>query len=278
MNTQLVADLNDIRDETDTATGLRDCIYGLAVGDALGVPFEFRARDSFECTEMVGHGTHNKPAGTWSDDTSMALAICDSYRQLGRINAADIRTRFCQWLNEGRYTVDGLFDVGNATICALRQGFGCAGEYDNGNGSLMRTAVLAFMGASDDEVREVSAITHAHEVSVECCVEMVHLTRMLAQGIMPKNVTEFKGVAREEISSSGYVLHTWKAARWCLANTSNYADCVLLAVNLGEDTDTTAAVAGALASVYYGMSAIPTNWLATLRGKDIIESCLPQGS
>ena len=66
-----------------TTVSLRDCVYGQAVGDALGVPFEFRARGTFECTGMVGNGTHGQPAGTWSDDTSMMLAICDSYRELG---------------------------------------------------------------------------------------------------------------------------------------------------------------------------------------------------
>lgn len=76
---------------------LRVCIYGQAVADALGVPYEFRPRGTFRCTGMVGHGSHSQPAGTWSDDTSMALAICDSYRELGRVDAEDIRTRFCRW-------------------------------------------------------------------------------------------------------------------------------------------------------------------------------------
>ena len=59
---------------------LKDTIYGLAVGDALGVPFEFKERNSFECTDMVGYGTHNQPEGTWSDDTSMTLAMCTSIK------------------------------------------------------------------------------------------------------------------------------------------------------------------------------------------------------
>lgn len=63
-------------------TTLRDCIYGLAVGNALGVPYEFRSRGTFECTDMIGYGTHGQPAGTWSDDTSMTLATCDSIREL----------------------------------------------------------------------------------------------------------------------------------------------------------------------------------------------------
>lgn len=73
---------------------LRDCIYGQTVGDALGVPYEFMPRDTFKCVGMAGFGTHNQPPGTWSDDTSMALAICDSYRELGCIDIADIREKF----------------------------------------------------------------------------------------------------------------------------------------------------------------------------------------
>lgn len=77
-----------------TAT-LKDAIYGQAVADALGVPYEFRARGTFRATTMTGHGTHDQPAGTWSDDTSMALAICDSVRaNHGRIDVGDMRERF----------------------------------------------------------------------------------------------------------------------------------------------------------------------------------------
>ena len=158
---------------------LRDCICGQAVGDALGVPYEFKSRDSFECAGMDGYGTHDQPAGTWSDDTSMALAICDSYRELKRIDINDIREKFVSWFRDGAYTCDGLFDIGNATAEALRIGHGLAGEWDNGNGSLMRTIPLAFVDAADDEIRAVSAITHAHPTSTEACVAMVGAARPL---------------------------------------------------------------------------------------------------
>ncbi|WP_308622794.1 ADP-ribosylglycohydrolase family protein [uncultured Enorma sp.] len=257
------------------ATTLRDCVYGQAVGDALGVPYEFRPRGTFLCTGMVGHGSHNQLAGTWSDDTSMALAICDSYRELGRIDVDDIRARFVRWYREGAYTVGGLFDIGGTTARALDQGFGCAGESDNGNGSLMRAVPLAFMGATDDEVRAVSAITHAHPTSTEACVCMVQAARALMAGASPAQVAgEIAGRPVEEVRSGGYVLDTFDAALWCLATTSGYRDCVLAAVNLGDDTDTTAAVAGALAGIVYGAASIPPEWLAALRGKDAIEHCL----
>ena len=198
---------------------LRDCVYGQAVADALGVPYEFRPRGSFCCTDMVGHGSHNKPAGTWSDDTSMTLAICDSYRELGRIDVDDIRGRFVRWYREGAYTVDGLFDIGNATRAALERGRGLAGERDNGNGSLMRTVPLAFTDATDDEMRAVSAITHAHPTSMEACVAMVHIARDLIAGASPADVAgDVAARPMDEIRSDGFVRHTFDAALWCLAN------------------------------------------------------------
>lgn len=258
---------------------LRDAIYGLAVGDALGVPYEFRPRGSFTCTGMVGHGTHDQPAGTWSDDTSMTLATCDSIRACGRVDTGDMLSRFRAWIDDGAYAIDGVvFDYGNTTARALAAGMGCAGERDNGNGSLMRIAPLAFTDATDDEVRAVSAITHAHPVSTETCVEMVHVMRALAAGASPAEAIPDHEVllaaSEKDIRSGGFVRDTYCAALWCLAVSGSYEECVLRAVNLGDDTDTTAAVAGALAGIAYGADAIPAAWMGALRGRDIIERCL----
>lgn len=258
---------------------LRDAIYGLAVGDALGVPYEFRPRGSFACTGMVGYGTHHQLAGTWSDDTSMTLATCDSIRACGCVNTADMLARFRAWINDGAYAIDGaVFDYGNTTARALASGVGCAGERDNGNGSLMRIAPLAFTDATDDEIRAVSAITHAHRVSTEACVDMVRAMCMLASGASPAEAVPdyeiLRSASEKDLRSGGFVRDTYCAALWCLAVTDSYEECVLRAVNLGDDTDTTAAVAGALAGIVYGAEAIPAAWMDALRGKDIIEHCL----
>ena len=255
-------------------TTLRDCIYGLAVGDALGVPYEFMPRGTFECTDMIGYGTHGQPAGTWSDDTSMTLATCDSIRELGHIDTADMRDKFVGWIARGEYTIDGVFDCGGTTARALRTGKGGSGESDNGNGSLMRIAPLAFVDATDEEIREISAITHAHRTSTESCVTFIELMRSAMDGALPSWVLQLKDVPEREIRSGGFVRDTLKAASWCFVNTNSYEDCVLAAVNLGDDTDTTAAVAGALAGTAYGIEAIPREWVDALRGKELIESCL----
>ncbi len=139
----------------------------------------------------------------------------------------------------------------------------------------MRILPLAFADATDDEVSAVSAITHAHAISCEACVRMVHVARRLIVGEGPRDVaSSLVDVPTSQIRSGGFVLDTERAALWCLANTSSYAECVLAAVNLGDDTDTTAAVAGGLAGIVYGMGGIPGKWLNALLGKATIDACL----
>lgn len=272
-------------------TKLKDAVFGAAVGDALGVPFEFFTRDTFSCTGMTGFGSWQKPAGTFSDDTSMLIAACDSIREQGEIDAADMQKRFRMWQTQSAYTVDGLFDIGNTTATALTEGQGRTSENSNGNGSLMRIAPLAFTGATDEQIEQVSAITHAHPISLHACVNYVHILRDVLAGISladavhaaPHQEKPFHRLAdivtaedfpRDQISSTGYVVHTLEAALWCAKSTDSFEDCVIRAVELGGDTDTTACVAGALAGVMYGIDAIPLEWMDTLRGKEIIERCL----
>ena len=120
---------------------LRAAVYGQAVGDALGVPYEFMPRDAFRCEGMTGYGTHNQPIGTWSDDTSMMLATLDSLiANEWQVNTEDMGERYLAWLSNGEYAIDGrVFDCGRTVSVALQQRVGLSGERDNGNGSLMRS-------------------------------------------------------------------------------------------------------------------------------------------
>ena len=269
---------------------LSDIVYGAAVGDAVGVPYEGFGRDMFVCTGMDGYGNHNQPAGTFSDDTSMTLALCDSIRACeGSINIDDMRERFRAWLNRGEYTsAPTAFGIGRTTMIALDQGFGLSNERSNGNGSLMRTLPLALTAATDAQIRAVSAITHAHPLSEEACVLAVAIARVLIEGRSLEEALSTLSVhnaelsrvpyildySRDDISSSAFVVSTLEAALWCLGRSSSFEECVLEAVNLGGDSDTTACVAGAYAGILYGKEGIPLEWLEDLRGKDIIERCL----
>lgn len=270
---------------------LRSAVYGTAVGDALGLPVQFLPRDSYpEVTEMTGSKELPCPAGTWSDDTSLTLATVDSLLTCEGVDIPDMRARFEDWLENGTYTPDGqAFDQGFTTVHALTQGHECTNEQSNGNGSLMRILPLAFVkNLSDEQIAQVSGITHAHPLSVEACQVYVHAGQLLLDGFSLSEAIEtaclasetFAGLAdigqysRSEIRSTGYVKDSLEAAVWCLLTTNNFRDALVKAVNLGEDTDTIGAITGGLAGIAYGMDSIPESWMNALRKKDIIEHCL----
>ncbi len=166
-------------------------IVGFAVGDALGVPAEFKSREELiqnPVTQMLGYGSHQVPKGCWSDDTSMTLATMDSIIKKGTIDTNDMAYRFLEWFRNAEYTATGeVFDIGRTTLQALAkyelkldEASACGGncEYDNGNGSLMRMLPLAYYIYNNkivddkkiyDLVRDVSSITHSHPISVLGC-------------------------------------------------------------------------------------------------------------
>ncbi len=294
-------------------------IIGIAVGDALGVPYEFLDRqvmDKRPARDMIGYGSHNQPEGTWSDDSSLTFCLMESLTSGYDLN--DIATKFTEWFYEDYWTARGtVFDIGIATKNALYQfkrGMTpdlCGGldEYSNGNGSLMRILPLAFylQNVSDinvryDVVKKVSSITHGHLRSVFACFIYIEYARLLIDGVdkfiayeaikipildfavendfNPKEIALFSkileeniyDVKRKEILGSGYVLKSLEASLWCFLTSNSYEETVLKAVNLGEDTDTTAAITGGLAGLYYGFEAIPEAWKFQLaRYEDVID-------
>ena len=271
---------------------LYDAIIGFAIGDALGVPYEFKERGSFTCSDMTSYGTHYQPLGTWSDDTSMTLATLSSLKENeGRIIPEDMRTKFNYWLLYGDFTATGeVFDVGISTTKALRSGKPCIGEHDNGNGSLMHILPLAFVECNDEDIRNVSAITHGHWISMEACVILVHIAKRLLDGETIENILPTLSYEKpferlstidkldiSRIKSSGYVVDTLEAALWAVSHKGDWSKCfkndVLAAVNLGDDTDTVAAIAGGLAGIIYGLEA-DQEWVDALVNTEAIISCL----
>lgn len=239
------------------------------------------AHSNAQAWRVTAH-THRQYVGTLSDDTSMALCICSSIKQLAYIDVRDIAGRFRRWLELGDFTCDGhAFDVGVTCKRAISTGVPATSYDDCGNGSLMRTAPLAMLDYIEPyDIREVSAITHAHPVAEWSCVALCDILRTIrnvgtpAKGDLWHRYGYIASRPVEAVKSDGYCEHTLEAALWCFLNTSSYADCVLAAVNLGGDTDTTAAVAGAIAGVYYRFEAIPPKWVSQLRGKAVIDQCI----
>ena len=281
---------------------IKDGIIGLTVGDALGVPVEFRPREYLienPVTGMMGHGTYDKPKGTWSDDTSLTLATMQSIAAKNAIDLEDIMREFVAYARESKYCQYEVFDYGNTTIEAINRferGYPvneCGGrdEYDNGNGSLMRILPLAFIPSiTYDEIESVSGLTHAHPKSKISCVLYIEIAKSMLennleieehiQSACEKIQKHYEGVEYLEefrdifemdfhvTEGRSYVIKTLEAVLYCLLETENYKDAVLKAVNLGHDTDTVAAITGGLAGIYYG--DIPQEWIDDIPQMDYV--------
>lgn len=317
--------------EQNFVNTVKAVMIGHAIGDALGVPVEFYSREELEenpVTEMLGNGTYPMPAGSWSDDTSMALCTLESLVK-GRVDYDAIMLNFGRWYYKDEFTPTGeMFDVGNTCSYAIENYFahkkpinlcGLNDESANGNGSLMRIHPMALYLYSREDltldekisiIHYTSALTHAHERSkVACGIYAFVLWGILDKkdkfsgvrsglskarryygdkseeiGVYSKlfrriglidfhqeDPDTFRPASAEEIKSGGYVVDTIEAAIFSLLKTNSYKDCVLKAVNLGDDTDTVAAIAGGLAGALYGLDAIPQEWLETLIKRDYIE-------
>jgi ADP-ribosyl-[dinitrogen reductase] hydrolase len=177
----------------------KDILFGVAVGDALGVPVEFIIRQEIAqepITDMIGFGTYSLPAGTFSDDSSLAFCLAEALTQeFSLVNIAD---NFVAWLNKNYWTARGnVFDVGIGTSQAIsRLEEGCKPELaggidvlDNGNGSLMRILPLLIY-IKDKQLADryqitklVSSITHRHIRSVIACFYYLEFARQIIKGI-----------------------------------------------------------------------------------------------
>lgn len=293
-----------------------DILLGVAIGDALGVPVEFKSRTYLKknpVTDMIGFGTHKQPAGTWSDDS--ALTFCLAEALIDGYTIEKSANYLLKWYSENYWTANGdVFDIGNTTlrvIVKLKSGVGAhesglKSEQSNGNGSLMRmSSLIVFLSERTiDErfefIKEESSITHAHNISIIACFYFVEFGIKLLKGqdkndvykelqfempeflskqsIQKSELSVFERLLDEDISlkqekdikSTGFVLHTLEASVWCLLNSSSFEEAVLKAVNLGDDTDTTASVVGALAAIIYGKQAMPEKWIEKIPRKDDI--------
>ncbi len=304
---------------------IKDALFGIAVGDAIGVPYEFLSRNQMQknpAIGMIGYGTHNQPEGTWSDDSSLMFCLAESLAR--GYDLADISRKFVAWKYTGYWTPWGkVFDIGITTskaIARLKEILDSKDynrlkllklhddEYENGNGSLMRILPLLFyikgknIQAQFDIIWEVSALTHRHIRSAMCCLIYLRVAEHLLNGYdkviayqnMRKEIFDFWSVIKfsekeqkhfykiiqkdirdtpiKEIKTGGYVMESIEACLWFFLNENDYEHTILSIINLGHDTDTSAAIVGGLAGIYYGSEGIPQQWIDTLaRLEDILE-------
>jgi ADP-ribosylglycohydrolase len=296
----------------DASNRYRGALLGLATGDALGTTLEFKEPGTFApIDDMEGGGPFGLKPGQWTDDTSMALCLAESLIERQDFDPVDQLKRYVRWYREGHLSSTGyLFDIGNTTRAALvrfeetgKPFCGSTEKSAAGNGSIMRLSpVPLFFSHSPptaiEKSGESSRTTHGATTAVDACrylgaliagaVNGATKEELLSERYSPAvnywrqhplvpDVDEvaagsFKHREPPQIQGSGYVVSSLEAALWAFHKTNSFQDGALLAVNLGDDADTTGAVYGQLAGAYYGEKGIPDEWLKKLAMRDLITS------
>ena len=287
------------------------CMIGLAAGDALGTTVEFKSPGSFSpLTDIVGGGPFGLEPGQWTDDTSMALCLADSLIKKKGFDLKDQMERYCRWYREGHLSSNGkCFDIGNTVRTALNNfeatGDPISGSTDSrsaGNGSIMRLAPVPLLYANFPEIaiemsRKSSITTHGTITCIDACryfgglivgaAKGASRKELLSPGYRPDGkswrkddlVEEIFEIAEgrykykepPEIKGTGYVVKSLEAALWAFCHSTSFTDGCLLAVNLGDDADTTGAVYGQLAGAFYGVNDIPDHWIEKIAHRKLIE-------
>lgn len=300
MDLAVTAGLDPARDRA------RGALLGLACGDAVGTTVEFRKPGTFEpVTDMVGGGPFDLEPGQWTDDTSMALCLAESIVDTRTLDLVDQLRRYVLWHRNGYLASNGrCFDIGGTIRAQLRR-FERTGEPVDpsphpeaaANGSLMRLAPVPIawhreLGVAAARSGESSRSTHAAARPVDACRLMGAMIAALVGGRSAEDVCSstfwqwgsldpqvsaiahgsYRDGEPPAIRGSGFCIEALEAALWAVHGAGDFREAVLRAVNLGDDADTTAAIAGQLAGARWGASAIPAGWLAKVAMGDRIVS------
>jgi ADP-ribosyl-[dinitrogen reductase] hydrolase len=284
-------------------------LLGLAVGDALGAPIEFSPPGSFApLTDMIAGGPFNLQRGQYTDDTTMALCLAESLLEKCSFDPVDQLQRYVRWYRQGYHSSTGTcFDIGNTTRASLHdfertgQPFRAPGGLKGGNGAIMRLApvAMAFANRPAEAIHlcgESARTTHNFSECVDTCRLLGALIvgalvgerkeRLLSPGYAPVeglweqqtltpavqeiSLGSYQRKQPPSIRGGGLTTESLEAALWAFYHSSSYEEGVLMAVNLGDDADSTGAVFGQLAGAYYGLPAIPERWLDALWSRPLI--------
>lgn len=260
------------------------CFMGLAVGDALGAPVEFKEPDEFApVTDYRAGGAFNLPAGFWTDDTSMALALAETYLVDFNLSNDAVMANFYDWFKNGKFSSTGrCFDIGNQTRHALmswkndiQPSAAATTDFSNsGNGCIMRLAPVVLVNhrnsgdAAYDAVLQ-SKTTHPNAL---CTSYSQNMAMILVAAINGEDMQQWfvKSAATIKPKNTGYVVDTYNAAIWATGTSETFEEAVLKAVNLGGDADTIAAVTGQFAGARWGLSSIPDKWITNLHDNQML--------
>lgn len=276
-------------------------ILGLAVGDALGAPAEFLRRGTYKRIErMAGGGLLCLEPGEWTDDTAMARCLGESLLSCNGFCCDDQLQKYLRWWKEGYLSCNGTcIDIGWTTRQALQRLDGIEQTpltthlvTEASNGSIVRIApvCLYYYPNTDAAIYfsgQSSKTTHESRECVDACrLLATYVCRILTSrnrdyifDSLPaessyseriKSIAEGSFTYKHlgQIFADSTASSSLEAALWCFWNTKTFRECLTLAVNLGEDTDSVGALCGQLAGAYYGASAIPSDWLKDLKKRD----------
>lgn len=294
-------------------------IWGLIIGDAVGVQYEFyeaKELPKLEEIDLIPPTDFKKsypdvPFGTYSDDSAQFLCVLDSYIESKGFDINNLAHKLYKWLNNGLWAVDEIvFDAGNQTIRALReyaQGVsplksGFIVPEGKGNGSLMRVLGIPLLHRGKDEelvefAHNQSVITHGHICNQVCCAFYSLIARNLLLEMSFQNaynsaILTLKKIYKDKKeylyefennilpdyilteSGTGYVVDCLKSSFKVIRESNSYEETIKKAIALGNDTDTTAAVAGGLAGIIYGYEGIPKKWYEKIRGKEKVNNLI----
>lgn len=294
----------------------RGSLLGLAAGDALGTTLEFTTPGKFRpINDIVGGGPFDLAPGEWTDDTSMALCLAESLIECNGFDPADQMRRYVSWWRQGHLSSAGkCFDIGSTTQSAPHQfersGEPYCGSTDSdaaGNGSIMRLEPVALFFAQHPReaiarAADSSRTTHGAIECIDACRYLAALIvgavngaskdDLLADHFEPEPgiwrdaplttkiasiaAGSFKRRQPPDVKGGGYVVDSLEAALWAFARSTSFREGALLAVNLGDDADTTGAVYGQLAGAFYGVQGISKEWQSKLAHRQLITKLAEQ--
>lgn len=292
---------------------IQGALYGALVGDALGAPYEFKDRDSYDVSYEMENVAHFKlDAGSYTDDGAMLLCTCYSLLHSDGLDPTHLMNTFLDWFLKGFLSVNGrCFDIGNSTRMALlewnhrkRQGTGTISPFTgsrlkmhSGNGGLMRLAPLVLWdisnasGAIDTALNGVMT-THASSICIDTARLMAIVLVRFMYGHTKQDVLgtslgksqvketkelfegKFRDKKREEIETGGYAIHSLEAALWALWHTETFEDGMKMLLTMGDDVDTVCCIYGQIAGAYYGIEAVPQRWVTSLQNKQQVDELI----
>ncbi len=294
----------------DRLERFQGCLVGVAVGDALGMPVEGMSKEQIglqfgTLKEMVDGP---RPAGNITDDTLQTLCLAESIVEIGEFDPDDAAKRLLNWfrtdpfgIGTHTYRVLSLVDKGMDWRKAIEEVEKQNAPWTAGNGSLMRCSPIGLryyrdIGKLLEYSHESSLLTHSNPLCKSSCAFFNAILSRILRGWDKRDALSFAMEvlahaphelldrvqsifvkSADEVPTSGFVLDTLECALWAWWHHDSFENALIAVVNLGGDTDTNAAVAGALLGAQYGLGVIPKQWREKLRWRNdttIFDRCI----